>query len=81
MEQIQGKKIGSTKRVLLVTKGSPVVGTFVVHCISVHPIQVECSISYFATFRRDGSSFAVRIIISSLRTQLVLLISAGRGNN
>ena len=75
-----GKKFGSTKRVLLVTKGSPVVGTLVVHCISVDPVQAECSISYFATFRRDGSSFAVRTIISSPRTR-VLLISAGRGNN
>ena len=65
---------------LLVTKGSLVVGTLVVHCISLDPVQAECSISYFATFRRDGSSFAVRTIISSLRTR-VLLISAGRGNN
>ena len=37
MEQMQGKKFGSSKRVLLVTKGSPVVGTLVVHCISVDP--------------------------------------------
>lgn len=79
MEQMQGKKFGSSKRVLLVTKGSPVVGTSVVHCISVDPFQEECSISYFVTFRRDGSSFAMRIIISSLRTRRVLLISAGRG--
>ena len=82
MEQTQEKKnFGSIKRVLLETKGSPVLGTLVVHCISVDPIQAECSISYFAMFRRDGSSFAVRIIISSLRARRVLLISAGRGNN
>ena len=74
------KKFGSTKRVLLVTEGSPVVGTLVVHCISVDPVKAECSILYFATFRRDGSSFAVQIIISSLRTRRVLLISVGRGN-
>ena len=65
---------------LLVTNGSHVVGTLVVHCISLAPIQVECSISYFATICRDGGSFAVRIIISSLGTR-VLLISAGRRNN
>ena len=83
MEQIKKyreKNFGSSKRVLLVTKGSPVVGTLVVHCISVDPVKEEFSVSFFATFRRDGSSFAVRIIISSLRTR-VLLISAGRGNN
>ena len=57
MEQIKKykeKNFGSSKRVLLVTKGSPVVGTLVVRCTSVDPVKEECSISYFATFRSDG---------------------------